>query len=119
MLETLTALAVLSLTMSALLDAYTTGLKGAGASERKTRANLLAQSLMTETLSRTKILPGLNSGNYKPFNWKINTALLEQMQTGKGKDVKKWGLFQISVTIGLNSQQLVSLQTVKMGKIIE
>ncbi len=117
LLETLTALTVLSLTMSALMDVYTTGLKGAGASERKTRANILAQSLLTETLSRPAQIASTSSGNFETFKWQIITVLIDKMQTGQGKSLKKWGLFQINISVALNNQKLVSLQKIKMGRL--
>lgn len=119
MLETLTALAVLSLTMSALLDAYTNGLRGAGASERKVHANILAQSLLTEVLNSPIRIAGTSSGDYETFKWEIKTVLTDRIQSGEGRSLKKLGLYQVIVSVGNTSGKIVELKAAKVGGINE
>ncbi len=117
LLEALTALAVLSIIMSTLMDAYSIGLRGADSSEKKTEATMLVHSLLSEALAVRQTRVGRRSGRIKRYVWQIDTTLIERISIKKNKGKEAWGLFEIKITIKAGSVVLTKLETFKVDKI--
>lgn len=117
LLEALTALAVLSIILSSLMDTYSTGLRGANVTQERAGATILARSLLAEVTAGETIITGRRDGRNSNFSWRVDTGLLETVVPEDKKDSLRWGLYRIRIIVMKGSSVLSSLETVKIGKV--
>ncbi|MFO8008152.1 MAG: prepilin-type N-terminal cleavage/methylation domain-containing protein [Candidatus Brocadiia bacterium] len=108
LVEMVAALVIFTVAVVAALEVLTVCLRSAGAARNRTRAALLAQSVMEEALASDLLLTGTTSGEggaaFEEATWRRQ---VEQTETG--------GLYQVSVAVswpaagGERGCELVSL----------
>jgi general secretion pathway protein I len=77
LIEILAAMALLAVSLSAFYPAFSNAAFGLKRSEDRLLASVFARSLMEQTTSSRRLLPGRVSGTDGPFRWTLTTALRE------------------------------------------
>ena len=115
LLETLTALTILAISMGALLSNFTGSLKGAGRAISATEARILAQSLIAENVAGSEFRVGLKTGQYKGYRWSVEIFPVSDswsQTTNQGN----WKLYKINVRVRQGRSNLFQLEQIKLGR---
>jgi prepilin-type N-terminal cleavage/methylation domain-containing protein len=118
LLETVAALAILSIALVSLFDAQSKGLRLVGATSAHAKARILANSILAETASQRG--PGLrsSSGRYDSYAWYVDVAPAGSEWAQLRSDAN-WRMFHIRVTVAWARDRQVQLETLKLGRINE
>jgi general secretion pathway protein I len=110
LIEALAAIVILALSLSALLSAHDTGLRGVSAIDDHLRARLLAQSLLAEW-SPDRIA-GPSQGRSGRFAWSVAVAPYGGPRGEKGAG--QWLLHEVSVTVAWAPARRIRLDTLRL-----
>jgi general secretion pathway protein I len=124
LVEALAAIVVLALSLSALLSAHDTGLRGVSSIDEHMRARLLAQSLLAEW-SQDRVARAPGEGRSGHFAWRVSMA----PYAGAGGDTRaagrdaaqdatrgagRWVLHEVTVTVAWAPARKVALSTLRL-----
>jgi len=114
LLETLTALAILSIALVGLFDAHALGLRGATAADHHAEARMLAQSLMADAAggNHERVVP--RRGTEGRFAWTIEVQPVKA-DWGQLKSEAGWELNHVRVSVTWDANRSVQLDTFKLG----
>ena len=115
LLETLTALAILSIALVSLLEAQSTGLRAVGNAELYGQARMLAQSLLAEGVSVIEERPRGLQGQRGPFRWAIVATEVGEPITAVNTKVA-WRLHHVRVIVSWGRNRSITLNTLKMAR---
>lgn len=80
LLEVLAAFIVFALTLAALLQVFSSGLRDAQLADEYARATLIAQSRLSAFTAEEKISEGQSSGFDAPFRWEVKAGEYDERQ---------------------------------------
>lgn len=112
LLETVIALVILALSLAALFEAYSNGMRAIGAGNRHSEARLLAQSLLAEVDDSVSV--GKQRGQKDGLAWQLET----KRATGDlapGQDKAKWALFEVVATVRWSSGRRIIVRSLRLG----
>lgn len=115
LLETLTALTVLSIALVSLFEAHAQGLSTAGSAAEYARARIFAQGILADATGGWSRDLASKRGTDGPFTWSID---IEPEHTAWA-DVKtegNWRLHRVRVTVAWDRGRHVNLETLKLGR---
>lgn len=114
LLETLTALAILSIALVGLFDAHALGLRGATAADHHAEARMLAQSLMADAVgaNHDRVVP--RRGTEGRFAWTIEVQPVKA-DWAQFKSDAGWQLNHVRVSVTWDANRRVQLDTFKLG----
>ncbi len=115
MLETLTALAILSIALVGLFDAHAVGLRGATAADHHAEARMLAQSLMADAVGAGHEAVVPRRGTEGRFAWTIEVKPVKA-DWGQLKSDAGWQLNHVRVSVTWDANRSVQLDTFKLGR---
>jgi general secretion pathway protein I len=115
LLEVLIAIVVLALSLSALMQSHSAGLRGIGVLDDHLQARLLAQSVMAELGSDRALRPGTLRGGFDKFAWTLSIAPLEDLQAARSS-AGAWTLYKLVLQVSWPRHRQIELQTVRMGR---
>jgi len=113
LLEALIAIVILALSLSALLQLYSTGLRGVGSIDDHLRARLLAQSVMAEMSYDRRLRPGKLQGRFDQFAWTLSITPFDDGQPAP-QQVNPWTLHRLALTVTWSQGRRIELQTLRM-----
>ena len=114
LLETLTALTILSIAMVSLFRAQSTGLQAVGRTEFYAQARILAQSLLARSLGAAGERPQERDGRDGPFNWSVAVFAAKQPWAALSRETH-WQLHRVRVTVSWGRGRSVELETLKLA----
>jgi len=115
LLETLTALTILAISMVALFDAHVRGLSAAGTAESYAQARIFAQALLTDTVSDWKGALVNRDGREGRYTWAIEVAPVSEVWAELASK-ETWRLNHVRVTVAWGQNRRVVLDTLKLGR---
>jgi hypothetical protein len=115
LLETLTALTILAISMVSLFDFYASGLRVAHSTVAHGRALILGQALLSDTVGGWKERVGTRRGRHGKYGWVVSVSKHHDTWPKVGSE-KQWGLYQVRATVAWDKNRSVQLQTLKLGK---
>ncbi|GBF27467.1 hypothetical protein MnTg02_02520 [bacterium MnTg02] len=115
LLETLTALMILAIAMVALLDSYATGVRASGTSDSYGRARILAQSLLSETVSGWKQRLTRRQGRSGKFVWSVTITPAQEPWAALNTKAH-WRLNRVQVTVAWDKNRRLQLETLKLDR---
>jgi prepilin-type N-terminal cleavage/methylation domain-containing protein len=111
LIEALAAIVILALSLSALLSAHDTAVRGAGVIDDQLRARLLAQSLLAQfAQSRTPQAP--SQGRSGRFTWAVAMAPLAGATPVEGPT--QWQPHELTVTVAWAPRRQITLTTLRL-----
>lgn len=110
LLETLTALAILAIALTALMQTLNTGLRAANNIDDYTQARILAHSLLAEKSRLTKPETGIERGQNGAYRWTIATNPAAASLTPDNPS-NIWRLYHLSVTVTWAENRQLQLET--------
>lgn len=116
LLETLTALTILAISMVALFDAHTRGLRAAGTANDYGEARQFAQALLSDTVTGWNGALVTRRGREGRYEWAIEVALAGDAWAeinSKGN----WRLHHVRVMVAWDRDRSVVLNTLKLGAV--
>src|SRR5262245_39530224 len=113
LLEALIAIVILALSLSALLQAYGTGLRGVAKIDDHLRARLLAQSVMAELSHDRRLRPGSVQGRQDKFVWTLSVTRFDDGET-PAQQPNPWTLHRLALTVSWPEGRRIELQTLRM-----
>lgn len=111
LLETLTALVILTLVLTSLLGTFSNSLRIGRTSDQYAIALNLAQSLLAEQVGRRALKSGTTKGKFNQLDWAVNVL----QEDADHPPERQWRLYKIIVTIFLPSGRRVRLETLKLS----
>jgi prepilin-type N-terminal cleavage/methylation domain-containing protein len=113
LIEALVAIVVLALSLSALLSAHNTALRGASVVDEHLQARLLAQSLVAQwTVSRA--LPAPSHGQSGRFAWSVSVGPLAEAGAAVKAERGHWALHELTVTVRWAPNRHIALSTLRL-----
>jgi hypothetical protein len=105
---------ILALSLSVLLSAHDTALRGATALDSQLQARLLAQSLLAQH-AQSRVPQSPAQGRSGPFAWTVAMAPLEDggRQRRDGAP-DPWSLHQVTVTVAWAPRRHITLTTLRL-----
>jgi len=116
LIETLTALTILAVSLVGLFQAHSMGLRAAGVATGYTKARVLAQSLLAETVAVWRGGSASKTGDDSGFDWSVD---ITRAPGAPSKTKTKWGLHQIRVTVAWGGNRSIELNTLRLGRVRE
>ena len=113
LLEALIAIVILALSLSALLQLYSTGLRGIASIDDNLRARLLAQSVMAEISYDRRLRPGRLQGRLDQFAWTLSVAPFDDGEPAPQQPAQ-WTLHRLVLTVTWPQGRRIELQTLRM-----
>ena len=113
LLEALIAIVILAMSLGALLQLYSTGLRGVGSIDDHLRARLLAQSVMAEMSYDRRLRPGKLQGRFDQFAWTLSITPFDDGQPAP-QQVNPWTLHRLALTVTWSQGRRIELQTLRM-----
>ncbi len=108
------ALAILALVLSSAFAGYSSGLGMVRLGDERTRALILAQSLLAKEAARPTLTPRRDQGRQGALTWRLEVALSERTPLSLAKT--PWALFQIAVIVHSPSGRRLRLTTLKLAR---
>ena len=101
LIETVIALAILGIALTAIIELFSGGLRLARASEEYTKAMSFARMKLEEIISQQNIEEGTDEGEFDDtFHWQMSTKKIDLLPVEKDSDFKPpVELFQVKVDI--------------------
>jgi prepilin-type N-terminal cleavage/methylation domain-containing protein len=115
LLETLTALTVLSIALVSLFEAHAQGLTTAGSAASYARARIFAQGLLVDATSGWGGELASKRGTEGAFTWSIDVEL-ERSSWADVKTEGNWRLNRVRVTVAWDRGRQINLETVKLAR---
>lgn len=116
LLETLTALTILAIALVSLFETYAFGLRASVHAERTAGARILAQSLLTETLTGIENAQALHEGQTGSYRWRVTIEPAEEGSHRAGPGKPSWRLHRVTVSVGWEGGRNVQLATLKLRR---
>jgi general secretion pathway protein I len=113
LLEALIAIVILALSLSALLQLYSTGLRGVANIDDHLRARLLAQSVMAEMSHDRRLRPGRLQGRLDKFAWTLSITPFDEGQSAP-QQPGPWTLHRLALTVTWPQGRRMELQTLRL-----
>ena len=113
LLEALIAIVILALSLSALLQLYSTGLRGIATIDDNLRARLLAQSVMAEVSYDRRLQPGRLQGRRDQFAWTLSITPFDDGEPAP-QQPGPWTLHRLALTVSWPQGRRIELQTLRM-----
>ena len=113
LLEALIAIVILALSLSALLQLYSTGLRGVANIDDHLRARLLAQSVMAEMSYDRRLRPGRLQGRADQFAWTLSITPFDDGQPAP-QQPGPWTLHRLALTVTWPQGRRIELQTLRL-----
>lgn len=113
LIEALVAIVVLALSLSALLSAHNTALRGATAIDEHLQARLLAQSLLAQW-SQTRQPQAPSKGQSGRFGWAVSIAPFAGTGAPPPQESGHWSLHDVTVTVTWAPNRHISLSTLRL-----
>jgi len=113
LLEALIAIVILALSLSALLQLYSTGLRGIASIDDNLRARLLAQSVMAEMSYDRRLQPGRLQGRLDQFAWTLSITPFDDGDPAP-QQPGPWTLHRLALTVTWPQGRRIELQTLRM-----
>ena len=114
LLEALTAITILALSLSTLLAAYRSGLQGVSAIDDHLRARLLAQSVLAEWTQHRLLQPGRFQGRLDRFAWTVSIAPFEEAGGIYPQQSDHWRLHKLTVAVSWPHGRQIELNTLRL-----
>jgi general secretion pathway protein I len=115
LLEALIAIVILALSLSALFQVYSTGLRGVAGIDEHLRARLLAQSVMAEMSYDRALRPGRLQGRADQFVWTLSITPFEEAEaTTRQAGTSPWTLHHLALTVSWARGRRIELQTLRL-----
>jgi general secretion pathway protein I len=111
LIETLTALTILAISLVSLFEAQGTGLRAAGSAADYAKARILAQSLLAETTATWRGGSVTRNGIDGSFGWSVDVA----PEPWATKSKSAWRLHRFNVTVAWANDRRIELATLKLG----
>jgi general secretion pathway protein I len=115
LLETLTALLILSIALVSLFEAQAKGVSTAGTATDYARARILAQSLLAASVGGRGAGLVSKAGREGTFGWSVDVAP-ETAPWSEIKSSKNWGLHRVRVTVTWDKGRKIEIETLKLGR---
>jgi general secretion pathway protein I len=115
LLEALIAIVILALSLSALMQSHSTGVRGLGVLDDHLQARLLAQSVMAEWGGDRTLKPGTIEGSYGKFAWTISVAPLDDAPR-PGVRAGPWTLHRLTLVVSWPRGRQIEIETVRMDR---
>ena len=115
LLETLTALTVLSIALVSLFEAHAQGLRTAGSAADYARARIFAQGLLADATGGWSGDLASKRGTEGTFTWSIDVEP-ERAPWAEVKTEGNWRLHRVRVTVAMDKGRQVNLETLKLGR---
>lgn len=113
LIEALVAIVVLALSLSALMSAHNTALRGATAVDEHLQARLLAQSQLAQwSQSRLPLAP--SQGRSGRFGWTVSVAPFTGAGAPPPQASGDWTLHEVSVTVTWAPNRQIRLSTLRL-----
>jgi prepilin-type N-terminal cleavage/methylation domain-containing protein len=113
LIETLTALTILAISLVSLFEAQATGLRAAGTAADYAKGRILAQSLLAETTATWLGGALSRSGTDGAFGWSVDVSPETSAMKSKGA----WRLHRVNVTVAWGKDRRIALDTLKLGSV--
>jgi len=114
LVESLTALAILAIALTALFQSYSSGLGAVRIIDNYTSAGILAESIMAKAMaSPGEPRPG--HGRTGKFTWRITTQPTGKAPQSNAK-VKPFRLYTIAVQVSWSRNRTIELNTVRLAR---
>lgn len=119
LLEVLVAFSILAISLSVILNIFSTGVRAALLAEEYTIAVQLAESLMAKTGKETDLSIADSEGDHQDkFKWQVTVLSFDPGIDGFDVEVSAWQVYQIQIRVywlaGKNERE-VTLQTLKLA----
>ena len=115
LIEVLIAFAILAVALTALMQAFSQGLRGLEVAEDYATASMLARSKMAEIGPLIAIEEGELTGEFEN-GWQWRVIIVPYVDEGKpGGDVEAIALFDVSVAIEREDSILARLRSLRNG----
>jgi hypothetical protein len=112
----LVAIVILALSLSVLLSAYDTGLRGVSLIDDHLRARLLAQSLLAEWFQyRAPKAPA--QGQSGRFAWNVSVAPVAGAGGSPRQEAGAWMLHELTVTVAWPPGRQIRLNTLRLLRV--
>jgi general secretion pathway protein I len=115
LLETLTALTILSIALVSLFEAHAQGLKTAGSATDYAKARIFAQGLLADATSGWSSELVSKQGSDGRFAWSIDVDQ-EGAPWAEVKTEGSWRLHRIRVTVSWDKGRQIELESLKLGR---
>jgi hypothetical protein len=116
LIEALAAIVILALSLSALLSAHDTGLRGVSAIDDHLRARLLAQSLLAEW-SQYRVPREPSQGRSGRFAWSASVAPFGGAGGSVQDGAEHWLLHELTVTVAWAPARQIRLNTLRLLRV--
>ncbi len=116
LLETLTAMLILSIALVSLFDAHGQGLRTAGAAADYARARIIAQGLLAETVSGWSGDLVSKRGNEGRYAWSVDIAR-ERAPWSATTNAGNWRLHRVRVTVIWDQTRQIEIDSLKLGRV--
>jgi prepilin-type N-terminal cleavage/methylation domain-containing protein len=114
LIEALVAIVILASSLSVLLSAHDTALRGAAALDSHLQARLLAQSLLAQ-YALSRVPPQAHAqGRSGRFAWTVAVAPLEEAGGKRQDGPEQWSLHQLTVTVAWAPRRQITLTTLRL-----
>jgi len=115
LIEVLVAFAILALVLTALLQAFSAGLRGGNVAERRLMATMLARSVLDDVGAETPIVAGERSGEIDDgYRWIIRISPSETIPPvtdGEWVQVP----YEVAVEVSWNGEPMTTLTTLRLA----
>ena len=101
------------MSLSALLQLYSTGLRGIATIDDNLRARLLAQSVMAELSYDRRLRPGRLQGRLDQFAWTLSITPFDNGEPAP-QQPGPWTLHRLALTVTWPQGRRIELQTLRM-----
>ena len=116
LIEALAAIVILALSLSALLAAHDTSLRGAAALDDHLHARLLAQSVLAEW-SQHRTPQAASQGRSGRFAWTVSVAPLAGAGGTPRSENGQWLLHELIVTVAWSPRREIKLNTLRLLRV--
>jgi general secretion pathway protein I len=123
LLEVLVAFSILAISLSVILNIFSTGVRAAFLAEEYTIAVQIAESLMAKTGKETKLSAADSTGSHgDKFKWQVKVQPFDPGIDSFDAGASAWEVYQVQVKVywlAGKSEREVALQTLKLAARIE
>lgn len=116
LLETLTALTILSIALVGLFEAHAQGLRTAGSATDYAKARIFAQGLLADATGGWKSELVSKRGTDGAYAWSIDI----EPERAPWADIKtegNWRLHRVRVTVSWEKGRQIELESLKLGRV--
>ncbi len=114
LIEALAAIVILALSLSALLSAHDTGLRGASSIDDHLQARLLAQSLLAQRSLDRVVQASPSQGRSGRFAWSVSLVPYAGAGGTLHRQPGNWMLHELTVTVAWPPHRQIQLSTLRL-----